>query len=345
MVVVVGGGAGAGIGGNGGNGGNGNSTVNGNVGFQGTDNWTKPSAYYTDSGFDGEAGENCGEVNISNNLTVYAYGGGGGTSPKSLNIGTSTGGGGYPAAGIGGGGAGAGGGDWGTGAGGYTSSTGDNNTMLYRSDNGITSAPASWGGTGASYYTPGDDSTNTNSRIMIPAVGGQGGIDYGWFVGGSGGVAGKGGKIRVSSNSIIYAFNGDRITNKDYTATNVNYDASGKLSNGKTDGNGNFIEAKIYAQEGLLRDVYCITAKWGEKPKHNYTYFRSIFGDTCSITGDFINPTAHDENYKNVNVRQAINITPLSYNNPITDNCQGIGSGAGYIEISNGTYIVDPSMN
>ena len=163
--------------------------------------------------------------------------------------------------------------------------------------------------------------------------------------GGSGGVAGKGGKIKVSSNATIYAFNGDRITNNDYTATNVNYDASGKLSNGKTDGTGDFIEAKIYAQAGLLRDVYCITAKWGEKPNHNYAYFRSIFGDTCSITGDFTNPTAHDENYKNVNVRQARNITPLSYINSITNNCQGIGSGAGYMEVSNGTYTVDASMN
>ena len=78
--------------GNGGTGGAGNSTIN-----AGGD-WATSRVSYTDSGLDGEAGENCGEVNIYNNLMVYAYGGGGGSAPKSLNFGTSTGGGGYPAA-------------------------------------------------------------------------------------------------------------------------------------------------------------------------------------------------------------------------------------------------------
>ena len=35
----------------------------------------------------------------------------------------------------------------------------------------------------------------------------------------------------------------------------------------------------------------------------------------------------------------------LSYTNPVTGSNQGIGSGAGYIELSNGTYEVDPSLN
>ena len=50
--------------------------------------------------------ENCGEVNIYNSLTIYAYGGGGGSGgPGSLTVGgrdgSSGSAGGYPAAGIG----------------------------------------------------------------------------------------------------------------------------------------------------------------------------------------------------------------------------------------------------
>lgn len=236
----------------------------------------------------------------------------------------------------------AGGGDWGTGAGGYTSSTGDNNTKFYESNNGITGAPSSSGGTGASYYTEGADSTSTNSRTMIPVVGGQGGIDFGWFVGGSGGVAGNGGIVKVSEYATIYAFNGDRITNSNYTDTNINYDASDVLKDSK---NNNFIEAKIFAQSGVLRAVYCITAKWKEKPNHDYAYFSNLFGSNCAITGDYTNPTAHDDNYKNVCVRNEMTIEKLNYTNPTTGNNQGVGSGAGYIEISNGSYTIDASLN
>lgn len=244
------------------------------------------------------------------------------------------------------------GGDWGTGAGGYSSSVGDNATMLYTGINGITPNwynggkatlnSDAFGGVGASYYTEGYVSTGGSSRaLLIPAVGGQGGLDYGWFVGGSGGVAGKGGTIKVSNDARIYAFNGDRITNNDYTAIDVNFDASEVLTNKE----GNFIEAKIYAQNGVLRPIYCITAKWNEKPKHNYEYFSGLFGSLCAITGDYQNPTNHDANYANICVRNETSTPILSYINPITGNCQGIGSGAGYIELSNGTYTIDSSMN
>ena len=60
------------------------------------------------SGQDGNPGENCGEINIYNSVTVYAYGGRGGSAIGSTSDNSGTGGGGYPAAGIGGGGAGGG---------------------------------------------------------------------------------------------------------------------------------------------------------------------------------------------------------------------------------------------
>lgn len=107
MVEAGGGGAGAGIGGNGGNGGESNSTCSGDDGNtprnDENDLW---GHRYTDGGHDGYAGENCGKVNIYNDVTVYAYGGAGSNTIPSLNIGTNSGGSGYPAAGIGGGGAG-----------------------------------------------------------------------------------------------------------------------------------------------------------------------------------------------------------------------------------------------
>ncbi len=87
----AGGGAGAGIGGNGGNGGSANGEISDNL---------------NGSGHDGEAGEDCGNVNIYNSLVVYAYGGAGGASVPGTNAYAGTGGGGYPASGIGGGGAG-----------------------------------------------------------------------------------------------------------------------------------------------------------------------------------------------------------------------------------------------
>ncbi len=77
-----GGGAGAGIGGNGGNGG----------------------SFRNGVGASGKEGENCGNVEINNNMVVYAYGGAGGSSGQSRsNLDDATGGGGYPGAGIGGG--------------------------------------------------------------------------------------------------------------------------------------------------------------------------------------------------------------------------------------------------
>ena len=50
------------------------------------------------SGYDGQEGENCGIVNIYNNVTVKAYGGGGGSANPGTNAYAGTGGGGYPAA-------------------------------------------------------------------------------------------------------------------------------------------------------------------------------------------------------------------------------------------------------
>ena len=97
-----GGGAGAGIGGNGGKGGSANTTILGQLGVKVGDN----PLNNTNSGFDGENGENAGQIGIFDKAIVYAYGGDGGAGGTDNSTSAGGGGGGYPAAGIGGGGAG-----------------------------------------------------------------------------------------------------------------------------------------------------------------------------------------------------------------------------------------------
>ena len=104
LVEAVAGGAGAGIGGNGGNGGQANISIKGDSVNGDGSNFNG----FESSGSDGEAGEDCGVVNIYNTLTVYAYGGSGAGSNYMQNTDSGCGGGGYPGAGIGGGGAGRG---------------------------------------------------------------------------------------------------------------------------------------------------------------------------------------------------------------------------------------------
>lgn len=63
----------------GGKGGNANSTETGGLGiFSDKDNDDNPVTN-TNSGFDGENGENCGKVSINDDIKVFSYGGRGGS--------------------------------------------------------------------------------------------------------------------------------------------------------------------------------------------------------------------------------------------------------------------------
>lgn len=367
-----GGGAGAGIGGNGGNGGESNSTCNR------SDEYRLWGHTYTEGGHDGYAGEDCGNVNIYNTLRVYAYGGAGSNTIPSLNTGTNSGGSGYPAAGIGGGGAGGAGGDWANGAGGYVGTwaddgdcyrpNGNNGISLLRSDFTDTRIygvnDGTYRGAGddaASYFTYGVQSysqyvSETNTKITKPYVGGQGGVFYyssipGYFPSGSGGKAGNGGNIKVSSQAQVYAYNGDRITNADYTTPIYDYDKDGnKLSTTcyvltKYNTSQKTSPIKIFAQSGILRNVYYNNLDWGRKPTTGWDYFYEIFGNQLEESvKDIIRPTNYNE-VENHLIRREMSIELTGYTNPETHDCYGIGSGAGYMEVSNGTYRVDPSMN
>ena len=218
------------------------------------------------------------------------------------------------------------------------------------------------GGVGGSYYTYGHKqlTERLNDPLWIdPMVGGQGatyGVNDGntWYsCSASGGIAGKGGTIKVSETAKIYAYNGDRITNDDYETIYYEYNKDGNKTSEKLNvlnkKNGSkFIEASIFAQAGILRKIYIVNCGWGTKENHNYDFYRSVLGDKIMISSnDSIKRPVGVTTRANILMRDESisNSYKTGYTNPETGKCYGIGSGAGYIETSNGTYTVDSSLN
>ena len=70
-----------------------------------------------------------------------------------------------------------------------------------------------------------------------------------------------------------------------------------------------------------------------------------MFGSTIGNNIDEVTKASNVSERKNILVRPETICTLTGYINPITNNSQGVGSGAGYIEISNGIYTLDPSLN
>ena len=82
---------------------------------------------------------------------------------------------------------------------------------------------------------------------------------------GDGGKSGAGGDISYSNTKNIFAYNGNMITNGDYTTTYYEYNKDGSQTTTilniyeRKDINGNtikFIPAKIFAQSGTIRETY-----------------------------------------------------------------------------------------
>lgn len=240
-----------------------------------------------------------------------------------------------------------GGGDHACGAGGYSGGSGEQDTENsgYNGLGGQIYNVESCGGGG--YFTNGVGKSYNDKGIG--RLGGQGGkwlrhdqdsyTDLGYYVqakGGDGGIAGKGGIIRYSSNAIIYAYNGNMITNSDYTTEYYSYTKDGNITNTKlsimTKLNGEqFVPLTIFAQLGIIRETYTTNSTQAELDKitvgnTKYTPISTV-SDAMSILAT--NETT----------------TPVTgYSNGYMLN-QGIGSGAGYLESTNGTYTVDASMN
>ena len=313
-----GGGAGAGIGGNGGNGGLGVASGNG-----------KP----------GGNAENCGNINIYNSLTVYAYGGAGGSGGAgSSKTETAGGAGGYPGAGIGGGGAGGAGSTCCAGAGGYTGGTGDYGDEA--SSNGLAGfngGKATLLEAGGGYFLGGEGISNGNNLNRATLV-------YGGFanqgahgsltgippeyshMSGSGGQAGNGGNVKVSSSARIYAFNGNLFTDG-------------------TDYQNGINQCPIYSQLGVKVEKY----KYIDKSKTDLFTIELEEAQKSINKSGYVNEIYNEkEEYKTnklLNINTKLKITGNSLLTNVDMSLQGVGSGAGYIETSNGTYTVDSSMN
>lgn len=301
-----GGGAGAGIGGNGGAGGAAGST------------FSFPSGIgaFTNSGENGKDGEDCGAITFHGTTEVYAYGGAGGSGGAVTSTNSGAGAGGYPAAGIGGGGAGGGGGEHACSAGGYSGGSGEDG--IKNGVNGLGStAGGSRKGSGAGYYTKGSAASGAQAQMN------QGGMwqsndQYGRDFAGSGGNAGAGGTVKYLDKAKIHAYNGDRVTNGTYSGI-FDYDKNGNKGSAitatvqKPDGTI-IMPAKIFAQDGIIRATY------GSN--------QHMTAEECAKAGVDAFSKGHTVLVKLTN--ETVTAT--------TEYGQGVGSGAGNLEKSNGTF-------
>lgn len=318
------GGAGAGIGGNGGKGGDANSEISQNL---------------VASGHDGEPGESCGIVNI-NETTVEAYGGGGGSSINGTNAYGGTGGSGYPGAGIGGGGSGGGAGDHAAGGGGYCGGAGQ--PELANAFNGKTAAITPTYGTGGAYFENGNCSSksymsNPETHAYIGGEGSKCGDPY-ITQGGDGNMGGKGGLITTSNVANIYAYNGNKYT--DYSETVFNTDGTTTtISNPDHAYNNGANQLEIFCQAGILRKVYKYDFYWNEREYHTAEYFKGIMGTQVKQEIDsYIAYNSVAPNHTNYLIRDSTSKSTSGYINKKTNSIYGVGSGAGYIEVSNGKF-------
>ncbi len=177
---------------------------------------------------------------------------------------------------------------------------------------------------------------------------GEGGCHYAlfWSTAGSGGTAGQGGIVKYSLAAEINSYNGNMITEDefDYDTPYYEYDKDGKYLDGTSERetkvasvvtfinnpSKKIIPAKIFIQDGIRRAVYDNLCYMSEERKQKY-------GVSGEIPADKIKNSSQDGKIQNVRIiDEELNVTHSQ---------QGIGSGAGYIEVSNGTYEVDPSLN
>ena len=343
-------GAGAGIGGNGGKGGDANKTQSGRKGHNLEFNSDNPvdgsdPQYNTNSGWNGGNGENGGVVNIYDDVVVYAYGGGGGHAGNGVES-SGSGSGGYPGAGIGGGGAGGGGGSHAGAAGGYTG--GSPQGVSYIAQNGL-ACPINTSSSGGSGYFEVGGGNLLDLEHGTDCVGGIGGVCWwgtDWYkdLSGYGGTGGKGCTVSYTKQENIFAYNGNLATDEseetgvypDYSLTrnadNVTT-VTEKIEDSSLDkltrlDNKVIIPLKIFAQSGTIRETYTTN-------QSNFTLARIT---RTLPTGETLPSVATDWD-KVVLIRatdRIINAT-TGYSNGYCLN-QGIGSGAGYLESSNGTF-------
>ena len=131
-----------------------------------------------------------------------------------------------------------------------------------------------------------------------------------------------GGKVKVSSLAKIYAYNGDMITDGSSYSGVTGYMPDGTstgvaLSVIEKNNGTKIIPLQIFGQAGISRAVY----------EANYK--------TITKSADLENKVIKPEQ----------TIVKSGYKHPDTESVFGVGSGAGYVETSNGTYVIDDSLN
>ena len=132
----------------------------------------------------------------------------------------------------------------------------------------------------------------------------------------------------------IFAYNGDRVTNGNYSTTYYDYAEDGaqmaSTVNVITRKDGKqMIPLKIFAQAGVIRTTYTTNSNEDELKK--------IVGGTTEthLAGTNTNLLSQ---IKCLVATPRKTQTPIPYNSDYANN-QGIGSGAGYLESGNGSLI------
>lgn len=209
------------------------------------------------------------------------------------------------------------------GAGGYTGGTGDSDeTKAENGNSGGNGKHCSGELLAGGGYFQGGEGLDINSKdrknIALGGMYNQGHHGNLSDASGSGGIAGNGGVIKTSLNAKIFAYNGNLYTDG-------------------TDYKNGLNQCPIYLQNGTKIAKYIYNRYGGEM----YNYFELILQsnqESVAKTG-----------YKNTKYESISNVERYITKNSVLSNVdminQGIGSGAGYIEISNGTYTVDSSLN
>ena len=234
---------------------------------------------------------------------------------------------------------------------GYTAGYGEGGLVAGKNGNGtrdVTNSSSSGIGAGGGYYSFFESYSRApyDSYIGYFGLGGCWyGDEYGfggsWSTAGSGGTAGQGGTIEYSPTSEINSYNGNMITEDDFNYSNTyyEYDEDGNYLDGtdgkdtkvanvvefKNDSSKKIIPAKIFIQDGIKRDVYDNLCYMSEERKKQYGV-------------DGVIPMEKIKNTSKNGAVQCVRIVDKELN--VTHSRQGIGSGAGYIEVSNGTFNV-----
>lgn len=179
---------------------------------------------------------------------------------------------------------------------------------------------------GGGYYTYWNGNEKTKYEIGYFGLGGcwadaydTGSNMYTWSTAGSGGIAGRGGEIYYENADNINAFNGNRITDKDFNYENLYYEFDkngGKTSEivetviMNTEEGKKILPAKIFAQDGIRRAVYDHDVYMSAEQKQ-------YFGLGDDLSGLEVKGKSKRESVKLVKVLEEMNIKHSQ---------QGIGS-------------------